>query len=222
MATAAEMIRLPLIALVLTAVGCDGRVLQTLDAARPDAPTDAPAKDTLLPPECTPDADQSCNADPAMSGQAGYCNVHGHCMCLPGFTYDAGTRRCRPESTCPTVAGESPRGASGPPLCRAPCPGEWQVVVSIDVFDCAARAIADCPFGGSGLMATLAQDCRIPSYTYLRVDFTMGCPTRLLARARGGAPSQEQLDCLTAALASWRWQCTLDLSCTLYEMDTLR
>jgi hypothetical protein len=95
------------------------------------------------------------------------------------------------------------------------------VALPLDASDCAARAIADCPFGARGLMARLAQDCRIPSYTYLRVDFTMGCPTRLLARARGGAPSQDRIDCLSAALAPGRWQCTLDPSCTLYEFDTL-
>ena len=217
------MVRSPLIALVLIALGCDGRAVQTLDAAPPaDAPVaDGPALDTLFPPACAPDADQSCNADPAMPDQAGYCNIWGTCMCLPGFVSDVGTRHCRPEGTCPTVPGESPGAESGPPLCRAPCPGEWAAIVAIDAFDCAARPIADCPFGAHGLMASLAQDCHIPAYTYLRVDFTMGCPSRLLARARGGAPSQEELDCLTRALGPGRWQCVIDPPCTLYEFDTL-
>ncbi|HXU84019.1 MAG TPA: hypothetical protein VN914_21640 [Polyangia bacterium] len=211
--------------ILLALLGCDGHGLAPVDVAPVDAAlADAPAIDVAFPPPaCTPGADQTCNADPAMSGLAGYCNSYGTCMCLAGFTYDSGTRRCRPQRSCPTVAGEAPEGASGPPICRDPCPGEWATMVPLDTSDCMVRTSVDCPAGDRGvarMFLGVAQDCRIHSYVYLRVDFSMGCPSRLLVRARGGL-AQDRIDCLTAALSGQRWQCALDATCTMWEMEML-
>jgi hypothetical protein len=220
-----------LISLVLA--GCDGRGLAALDAGAADAlladvppvlVDGRPAEVPLPPPACTPGADQTCNADPTTSAISGHCTSLATCMCLAGFSYDSGTRRCRPERSCPTLTGEAPTSASGPPLCRPPCPGEWTITMPLDTSDCAARPVVDCPgpyHDFAGLLLDLAQTCRVRSYLFVRVDFEMGCPTRLLLRPVAGGTWDLPTECLAAALTGRRWQCALDASCSIHEHDTL-
>lgn len=46
-------------------------------------------------PACTPGADQTCNDEPVISSLRGHCLSDLTCACLPGFTVNPATGRCR-------------------------------------------------------------------------------------------------------------------------------
>jgi hypothetical protein len=103
-----------------------------------------------------------------------------------------GGARCdrRPvEPAAVTDGGEPPPAAScsaGLSTCGAPCPGTWEWDMPVDTSDCGARPASDCNLPGiglqgrRGLVEELFAACRFVDYTYVRVDFTSGCATRLL------------------------------------------
>jgi hypothetical protein len=174
----------------------------------------------LVPPS-GPDGSASGAADAAASDGAADRTSSSP---LDGLAVDS-----RPIGSCPLTPPPSPRPESGAPLCAEPCPGEWQAVVAIDDSGCSSRTALDCgPLGSQGgvylVLSRLFSDCRVPSYTFVRVDFADRCARRLLVtRLRGPDPGiQPLVDCLKDHLVGQRWACATDSPCGVLERDTLR
>jgi hypothetical protein len=139
----------------------------------------------------------------------------------------------------PPPAGRDPR-CPGPPLttwdqarppaCLEPCSLRWDWELIIDAADCSSRAVTDCGPGALNdprapvPLGSIAHDCHVGSYLFLRADFSSGCATRLLvARAQGPSPDDRSLaDCVAAALSTKRWSCGSELTCSVWEIDSLR
>lgn len=106
----------------------------------------------------------------------------------------------------------------------------WDVIVDLDHADCLARPTTECTLGGGSEPLPLAgqlllfakQICQLPSYRWVRVEFSEGCPASLSVRAAGPGTLDPQLvDCLVAALSTQRWRCADEPRCAVVEWDTL-
>ena len=70
-------------------------------------------------------------------------------------------------------------------------------------------------------MALIRQSCFLGSYHYVRVEFTMGCPSRVSIRSMSSESLQPLLECAAEALGTVRLSCAVEVPCATVEYDLL-